>query len=174
VLDRSCPECGFDASTFPAREVADALLDSTKEWQGLLSSPSVRVRPTPNTWSGLEYGCHVRDVFRRFDHRIRLMLTESDPVFENWDQDQTAIADRYSEQDPTVVSVELEQAAGQLAATLTAVNASDWARCGRRSDGSTFTIDTISRYMLHDPTHHVWDVTSGYERLGPLEPRDLP
>ena len=31
-----------------------------------------------------------------------------------------------------------------------------------RSDGAAFTIDSFSRYLVHDPVHHVWDVERGY------------
>ena len=60
-----------------------------------------RRRPAAaRVWSPLEYACHVRDVFRLFDTRLHLMLDEDDPLFANWDQDETAVAERYSEQDP--------------------------------------------------------------------------
>jgi hypothetical protein len=26
-------------------------------------------------------------------------------------------------------------------------------------DGSAFTVDTISRYMVHDAIHHVWNMS---------------
>ena len=79
--------------------------------QILRSSPAVTARPQPAVWSPLEYGAHVRDVFRLFDQRLLLMLTEDDPRFANWDQDETAIRERYAEQDPEVVADELEAAA---------------------------------------------------------------
>jgi hypothetical protein len=34
----------------------------------------------------------------------------------------------------------------------------DWSRPGHRSDGAVFTIDSFTRYLLHDPLHHLWDV----------------
>jgi hypothetical protein len=34
----------------------------------------------------------------------------------------------------------------------------DRARTGRRSDGATFSVGSISRYMVHDTIHHVADV----------------
>ncbi len=40
-------------------------------------------RPSPGRWSNLEYACHVRDVFRKFDERLQLMLSEEDPTFPN-------------------------------------------------------------------------------------------
>ena len=68
----------------------------------VLTAPADEVsrRPSPDTWSALEYGCHVRDVFRRFDERLHLMLSETDPQFANWDQDATAVEDDYAGQDP--------------------------------------------------------------------------
>jgi hypothetical protein len=107
----------------------------------------------------LEYACHVRDVYDRFDHRISLMLTQWSPLFPNWDQDASAISDRYEEQDPTVVVDELITAAEALAIRLEGVSPSDQHRPGRRSDGARFTVDSIARYMVHDPIHHMWDVT---------------
>ena len=53
-------------------------------------------------WSTLEYGCHVRDVHRIFNHRVELMLAEEEPRFPNWDQDQTAIAEDYAAAGPDV------------------------------------------------------------------------
>jgi len=32
-------------------------------------------------------------------------------------------------------------------------------RRGFRSDGAEFTIDSFARYFIHDPVHHLWDVT---------------
>jgi hypothetical protein len=165
VLSRPCPECGFDASTFPARSVADALRENVASWRPLLQAREVRTRPADGQWSALEYGCHVRDVFRIFDTRLSLMLSEDDPLFENWDQDQTAVEDGYASQDPLAVIAELEAAGLQLAANFDAVADAAWQRPGRRSDGSAFTVDTFARYLLHDPIHHLWDVRRGYELL---------
>ena len=34
-----------------------------------------------------------------------------------------------------------------------------WQRTGRRSDGASFTVETFARYFIHDPVHHLYDVT---------------
>ena len=108
-------------------------------------------------WSPLEYGCHVRDVFRKFDERLGLMVNEDGPHFANWDQDQTALDDRYWEQDPATVAEQLASAAAALAARFDAVRPDQYQRQGFRSDGSAFTITTLAQYLLHDPVHHLWD-----------------
>ena len=71
----------------------------------------------------------------------------------------TAIADRYAEQDPAFVSAELVSAGNQLADAFEAVPREAASRTGRRSDGAVFTVETLGRYLVHDPVHHLWDVT---------------
>lgn len=161
VLEKPCPECGFDASTFPHENVAAGIRENAGSWPLFLGSPGCAIRSSEDRWSTLEYACHVRDVFVLFDKRLMLMLEQDDPLFENWDQDKTAIEDRYGEQDPARVASELQSAASALARRFDSVPADAWARKGRRSDGSAFTIDSFSRYLLHDPVHHLWDVTAG-------------
>jgi hypothetical protein len=130
------------------------------EWAGVLGADGVRVRPAEGVWSPLEYGCHVRDVFRIYDRRLGLMLTEDDPLFPNWDQDETAVAERYGEQDPATVARELQDAGTTLAAHFDQVDGDQWDRPGRRSDGADFTVATFARYFVHDPVHHLWDATA--------------
>ena len=157
VLERPCPECGFDASTFEATDVADLLRANAAAWPAVLTRDDVRVRPDDSTWSPLEYSAHVRDVLRIYDYRLGLMQREDDPLFPNWDQDATAVEHRYNEQDPSVVSDELAAAAASLADAFDAVT--DWSRPGRRSDGVAFTIGTFAMYFIHDPIHHLHDVS---------------
>ena len=166
VLERACPECGFDASDWHVQDVAHAVRTQGDIWTRLLAHPSARVRPTDDQWSALEYGCHVRDVFRLFDHRLERMLTEDGPQFANWDQDVTAIEDRYDLQDPIVVAGELVPAAEQLADRLDSVRGETWDRTGTRSDGAVFSVRTFALYLIHDPIHHVHDAETGFERVG--------
>ena len=165
VLERACPECGFAGEHFRVEDAPAAIDANAKEWAELLAHPLVRERPNDHTWSGLEYACHVRDVFRLYLFRLDLMRLEDGPNFPNWDQDETAVADRYDEQDPVVVAGELAVAADLLARAYAAVRPDEWGRTGYRSDGAAFTIDSFTRYMVHDPVHHVWDVRQGYAAL---------
>jgi DinB superfamily len=158
VLERPCPECGFDASTVSVDGVADLVRDNAAQWPAVLTRPDVRRRPRPDRWSPLEYACHVRDVFLLFDRRLHLMLDEDDPLFANWDQDETAAADRYGEQDPATVASELVAAAETLSSSYESVTDEQHDRPGRRSDGAHFTVATFARYLAHDPVHHLWDV----------------
>jgi hypothetical protein len=160
VLRRLCAECGFDTQSFPVEAVPGMIMANAAAWPDALTGPDdARTRPAPGQWSALEYGCHVRDVFRLFDQRLEMMLTLDDPPFPNWDQDETAVADRYREQEPAKVAAELLESAQIIANRFQGVTGGEWLRTGRRSDGATFTVETFARYFIHDPVHHLYDVT---------------
>jgi hypothetical protein len=159
VLERACPECGLDTRQVEPTDIPALIRDNADAWRALLNGDQpVWERPSPDV-STLEYACRVRDVYRVFDRRLGLMLTQEGPLFPNWDQDATAVAERYGEQDPGTVAVELEDAADVIADHLDGVVAEQWARTGRRSDGARFTVESFARYLLHDPVHHLYDVT---------------
>jgi DinB superfamily len=161
VISRPCPECGFDGAAEHHTAVADRIRADAADWVRRLSGPDVHTRPRPTVWSTLEYGCHIRDVHRIFNDRVRLMITEDEPRFANWDQDATAIEDDYGSQDPSVVASELVEAADAVADTYMNVPADGWSRRGLRSNGSEFTIASIAIYHLHDIVHHAHDVDHG-------------
>jgi hypothetical protein len=64
VLDQVCVECGYDANAVRRHSVSSAVRHNAAEWLQVLTTPQVRRRPAARTWSPLEYGCHVRDVFQ--------------------------------------------------------------------------------------------------------------
>ena len=71
----------------------------------------------------------------------------------------TAVTDRYGQQDPAEVAAELRQAAFAIAGRFETVTGDQWQRAGARSDGARFTVETFARYLVHDPVHHLYDVT---------------
>ncbi|MDP9074190.1 MAG: DinB family protein [Actinomycetota bacterium] len=159
VLERACPECGFDTRVVSQHEVPSLVRKNAAQWQAVLGPNSpVSIRPRPDRWSTLEYACHVRDVYRLADQRVSLMVDQDDPVFANWDQDATAVADRYNDQDPAVVAVELQDAGATFAERLERLSPQDWIRTGSRSDGARFRVESFARYLIHDPAHHLHDV----------------
>lgn len=93
VLDRPCPECGFETQSFPRSAITALLRENAAAWQGVLTGDP-RPRPRPDVWSPLEYACHVRDVCRMYHARLTLMLLIDAPHYPDWDQDRTAVEDR--------------------------------------------------------------------------------
>ncbi len=159
VLHRSCPECGYSAAGVTPADVAAGCRDAARRWQAVLLRPDAAERPRPGVWSAVEYACHTRDVFTIFVERLGLMLTETAPTFANWDQDETAVLERYHEQNPATVAEQLTSAAEDCSAAFAAVASTDLDRRGVRSNGSQFTVSTLGQYFLHDVVHHLHDVS---------------
>jgi hypothetical protein len=165
VLERTCEECGFDTQSFPSADIGPLTRMAAEPWPAFLSHPAVRDRPRQDCWSALEYGCHVRDVLRMSQYRLGRMLGEANPRFDNWDQDETAVAERYDLQDPTNVAAEIVAAATALADRYDTVSGQQWSRPGVRSDGASFSVESFGRYFLHDLMHHIVDVRRDFDTL---------
>jgi hypothetical protein len=173
VLERPCPECGLNAPVFARDAIAGMISRNARQWQDVLAGPGDTAhRLSPGIWSALEYACHVRDILRLYDERLVLMLTTGGPRYPNWDQDATAVAGRYAEQDPARVAADLGDAAGVIAARFGQVSGDRWQRAGFRSDGARFTVESFARYFVHDLVHHLYDVT-GVPGTCCLRPRRL-
>ena len=82
----------------------------------------------------------MRDVYVLYDERLHLMLDRDDPLFPNWDQDETAVTDRYGEQDPSVVAHTFTVEPGDIFLRLSLFDAS--------TDGN----DDLDLYLYYCPT----------------------
>ncbi|MCY7394982.1 MAG: methyltransferase type 12 [Nocardioides sp.] len=91
-------------------------------------------------------------------------MTQDRPTFADWDQDATALTERYAEQDPGEVGPGLRQEAHGVAAAYDAVPDGAWGRRGTRSNGSAFTVESLGHHHLHDVAHHAWDVGAAVAR----------
>ena len=160
VLREPCPECGFDARLVSRDELSRLLRERLAVWTGVLERPDAAERRSENVWSPLEYACHLRDALTVLDGRLQLMLSVDGPTFPNWDQDATAIEERYESQDPRSVAPDLASAAARFTDRLDGVEGDQWQRSGWRSDGARFTVETLALYALHEPVHHLVDIGS--------------
>ncbi|HET9421211.1 MAG TPA: DinB family protein [Nocardioides sp.] len=158
VLERPCTDCGFDPASVGRDDLGPAIRDSAAGWPARLDDADAAQRPRPDVWSPTEYACHVRDVHVLFAERLGQMLAEDGARFANWDQDATAVEQRYDLQDPAEVGAALVEAAEVVAAVYESVPDDAWGRRGVRSNGDVFTVETFGRYHLHDVVHHWWDV----------------
>lgn len=159
VLERPCPDCGFDPATVVFADTAQRTRDEVARWVMMMHSRmNLAGRFEEGVWSRIEYAAHIRDVCRIMLARLNLMLVLDDPEFANWDQDATAVAADYGTQNPAVLAVEIEAAGEAIARAFELVPDSALGRTGRRSNGSTFTVETLAAYFLHDVIHHGHDV----------------
>ena len=161
VLTRPCDECGFDATAVVPGDVPALVREYAAAWRTVLTGAGVEdaARPDGLVTVGVRLPRSRRVPI--LNRRLHRMLEEDNPLFENWEQDETAVADRYWAQDPANVAAELKAAAETIATSFAAVEDDAWQRAGRRSDGAAFTVETLARYFIHDPVHHLNDVRRG-------------
>lgn len=167
VLERECDECGYDAKALDRNELGPRMRAVGGAWRELLGRGGAvhRLRDDDDrTWTPLQYGCHVRDVFKLFEERTREMLKKrKPPTFKDWDQEAAAVKDDYAAQDPARVAYDLASHAGKYADLLDRVDGEEWSKPGMRSDGAEFTVESLARYGLHDVEHHLWDARQQIE-----------
>ena len=78
VLERPCPDCGFDASPAPAAGLgAEARAVGSRVGRPAGSRATCGSASVRTGGRLLEYGCHVRDVLRLADERIGLLLART-------------------------------------------------------------------------------------------------
>ncbi len=160
VLGERCPDCGFDTRVPERAELAPLTRELARRWDTVLrTSEDPARRPAPTVWSPLEYACHLRDAFALASARVELMLVEDAPRFANWDQDEAALAGDYASQDAEQVRLDLVRETERFADVVAQVPDEGWSRTGLRGDGAAFTVESFTRYLLHDPVHHLTDVT---------------
>ena len=162
VLERACPECGFDAGGFPREQVGDLIDVNVAEWVALAGEGVERLgeRPSADRWSGLEYACHVRDVLDVQRGRVERALVEDRPEYVPMGRDQRVVDDRYNEQDPRAVTDQLAANAEAIAATFEALTPEQWARVGVYQYPAPTERDMVwlGRHTVHEGHHHLLDV----------------
>ena len=153
----TCAGCGLVNGELHERAIGAEVRDLAHAFGELLGEAdddAVRTRPSPDTWSALEYGVHVRDVLNLFAERIVRTLAEVDPVLGWWDH-EAAIADGMAnESDVGAVADDLGRNAAKLSEALRMVTEDDWSRTAVRREGERLTIVVMARFALHEVVHH--------------------
>ena len=166
VLERPCPECGYDASTVAAADLPHEIRANASVWLALMGDPDVTVRPEPE---------------RVVAAGVRLPRPRRAPGLpraddRDADRGRAAVRQlgpghhgRRAALRPAGARDRRADAGGRRrtpwATSTPRSRASDWDRKGIRSDGSVFTIASLGRYHLHDVVHHLHDVATLAERV---------
>jgi len=161
----TCPACGFAYDAAEPASTPDAFRGFGRRYRTPLSrglagedlDALLRVRPSAERWSALEYAGHVRDVFAVHDDRIARALAEDRPPVARMDPDELVVERAYNAQDPAALADELAEVADRLAARLAAVDGGGWQRVVVR-DGNDLTVDWMARNAAHEGGHHLLDV----------------
>jgi hypothetical protein len=157
-----CDECDFTYDLASAHDAGAVITAACAEAATLLvrHASMAAVRTEPETWSPLEYGCHLRDVLLVQRERVLLALRVDEPAPEPMGRDERAVLDGYAEQLPTDVARQLTDAAGLFAHLLGRLDDDQWARTliynyptpGPRS------LQWIAVHTVHEARHHLGDV----------------
>jgi len=157
-----CAECGYEYDSLDHLQICHQVDSLALEHRLLLTSaPSQRLRahPRPDSWSALEYGCHVRDVLRFQRDRVILAQTAPTPRFESMRRDERAVEDCYNEQEPARVAEEIVAAAARLTRALAGLTEAGWLRTGLYPwpEPQVRTVEWIGRRTAHELAHHLFD-----------------
>jgi hypothetical protein len=168
-VDR-CDSCSFVYADLPVPDIATRLRLLAAEYPDRLErvdDRSLRARPEPETWSALEYTCHVRDVFRVQRERVALTLTVDVPEYVPMGRDERVVDDRYNEQDVTVVLADLVASADELATALEALDDAQWRRTGIYSwpTRAERSLEWVGRHTTHEAMHHLRDIDRDLEAV---------
>ena len=160
-MDR-CDGCGFIYDLGTAESAGAAIVDGAGELATVLRDPpaNLRSRPEPQTWSPLEYGCHVRDVMLVQRERVLAARRMHRPTFQPMGRDERVDHDGYAEQDPGDVARQLTDAAQLFANVLARLGPTDWERTVMYNYPEPFerSLRWVAVHTAHEVRHHLLDV----------------
>ena len=160
-VDR-CEECGFEYDLSEASAAAPAIVEGIGELAVLLndSAADLRTRRRPQTWSPLEYGCHVRDVLLVQRERVLAARRVDRPSFDPMGRNERVEHDGYAEQDAGDVVRQLTDAAHLFANVLSRLGPEEWERSVMYSYPrlSERSLQWVAVHTVHEVRHHLLDV----------------
>jgi S-DNA-T family DNA segregation ATPase FtsK/SpoIIIE len=158
----TCAECGFTYGVMARRDVGTALRAASSAYAAQLGGdgPALRVRRSPEQWSPLEYGCHVRDVLLMQRDRVYVALVEDAPSFKPMYREERVEFDRYNAQAPGVVADQIVMAADLLSHAFDGLDEAQWARplIYGFPDPSRRDVEWVAHHSLHEMVHHQTDI----------------
>ena len=160
---KRCQECGYDYDELARDALSSALRAFIPPYRRVLehTDPSrLRVKPSSDVWSPLEYACHVRDVFRIQRERIALAMAEDNPVFASMRRLERSDEENYNGQEPDEVAAQLSASGLGLVAALDGLTDAQWQRTGVYSypTEQVRTMEWIARHTIHEARHHLQDI----------------
>ena len=159
--DHRCPSCDmrYASLSMPnATAVITAMPADAAAAVAAIDSARLRVRPEPETWSVIEYLCHLRDVAITTTIRLHRARTEDRPALEPMLNDLRARRFRYADADPHATLAELGRIVSGASDEIARISANDWARTVTRLPGEERTMRWLVRHAAHECRHHLADI----------------
>jgi hypothetical protein len=157
-----CGECGFEYDLAGAESAGPAVVTGVAELAVVLRGdpPDLRRRAQADTWSPLEYGCHLRDVLLVQRERVLAARRVDRPSFEPMGRDERVEHDGYGQQDPGAVARQLSDAASLFANVLARLDPASWERTVMYRYPATVerSLRWVAVHTVHEVRHHLLDV----------------
>ena len=157
-----CSGCGFEYDLEAFRSAGSSIEEGARHMARLLSNPDADPVPrrTAGRWSPLEYGCHVRDVLLVQRERVLLARREVRPDLVPMGRDDRVEHDGYSEQVPSDVARQLQEAARLFANDLSRLGNRDWERTVMYNYPlpAERSLRWVAVHTLHEVRHHLRDM----------------
>jgi hypothetical protein len=159
----ACEECGYVYEELAVAAISETLRHLPHRYREALggSDPSdLSVRPTPNTWSALEYVCHVRDVLLVQRERVVLAQVEEVPSFVRMYRDERVELCGYNVQSAASALAQVEMAAELCSLAFQRIEGPTWGRRFVYNWPAAAENDLVwlGRHTVHEGEHHLRDV----------------
>jgi hypothetical protein len=158
----ACEECGFEYHLNDAMSAGAEIVDGAVAIADLVGDDTldVRARRQAQTWSPLEYACHVRDVLLVQRERVLTARRQNRPSLDPMGRDERVEHDGYAEQDPDDVARQLMDAAHLFANVLSRLGPQDWERTVMYNypSRSERSLRWVAVHTVHEVRHHLLDV----------------
>lgn len=154
-----CEVCGLDRDAIGADEVIPRVQAGVDGFLDVLSSdsPSLAQRPTPDSWSVLEYSGHIRDVLLNQREGIVVALIEHEPVKQKMYRDERVNLGMYAPETAAEISQGIE-VAGRLFVNTYRVLTSEQLSRTVIYVGEPRTLAWVGAQAVHEVEHHLADV----------------
>ena len=161
-LPDRCDICGFVYDLETPTAAGPHIVVKAAAISAIVASatPTITRRPDADTWSILEYGCHVRDVLLVQRERVLLALRVDEPRVVAMGRDERVEADGYNEQRPSDVARQIGDAALMFTELLARLDEEQWQRTMIYSYPSpaSRSLAWVAVHTLHEAVHHLGDV----------------
>lgn len=161
-----CEECGFSYDSVTADAAPDGLRTFPKRYRVPLTrglkgedlDALLRAHPFADTWSALEYACHVRDVFAVQAERIAHARAEDGYSAIPMRRDELVTERAYNEQDVASVADQLDANAHALADVFASFTPGEWNRTMTYHEYGERTLLWVAQHTVHEGEHHLLDI----------------
>jgi hypothetical protein len=169
TMPESCDQCGFVFADVPAEAISERLQEIAHAYKETLGDAPATVarRPAPQTWSPLEYSCHVRDVLLNLRERVFLALVEESPVFPALHREERVALGQYNSESLRHVVGDIMVGARLLGRLFEGADGLQLFRAGIYA-GTAVDVRWIGRQAVHEASHHLEDVREGLHSVRDL------